>query len=34
VVGIVSAYAELMGGARAGFDGICVTEHSPPVRPG
>ncbi|MGD0245560.1 MAG: LLM class flavin-dependent oxidoreductase, partial [Streptosporangiaceae bacterium] len=22
-----SAYAELMHGARAGFDGICVTEH-------
>src|SRR5882762_9285914 len=25
---LFSAYAELMGGARAGFDGICVTEHS------
>ena len=25
---LVSAYAELMHGARAGFDGICVTEHS------
>src|SRR5262249_56279863 len=25
---IVSAYAELLCGARAGFDGICVTEHS------
>lgn len=23
-----SAYAELMHGARSGFDGICVTEHS------
>jgi len=23
-----SAYAELMHGARAGFDGVCVTEHS------
>jgi alkanesulfonate monooxygenase SsuD/methylene tetrahydromethanopterin reductase-like flavin-dependent oxidoreductase (luciferase family) len=22
------AYAELMAGARAGFDGVCVTEHS------
>jgi len=31
---LFSAYAELMHGARAGFDGICVTEHSPPVRPG
>ena len=25
---LFSAYAELMHGARAGFDGICVTEHS------
>jgi len=25
---LVSAYAELLHGARAGFDGICVTEHS------
>ena len=25
---LVSAYAELMHGARAGLDGICVTEHS------
>ena len=25
---LFSAYAELMAGARAGFDGICVTEHS------
>ena len=25
---LFSAYAELLGGARAGFDGICVTEHS------
>ena len=25
---LLSAYAELMHGARAGFDGVCVTEHS------
>lgn len=25
---LLSAYAELLHGARAGFDGICVTEHS------
>jgi alkanesulfonate monooxygenase SsuD/methylene tetrahydromethanopterin reductase-like flavin-dependent oxidoreductase (luciferase family) len=25
---LFSAYAELLHGARAGFDGICVTEHS------
>lgn len=25
---LVSAYAELLHGARAGLDGICVTEHS------
>jgi len=25
---LFSSYAELMAGARAGFDGICVTEHS------
>src|SRR6266480_5903376 len=24
---LFSAYAELMHGARAGFDGVCVTEH-------
>ena len=25
---LFSAYAELVHGARAGFDGVCVTEHS------
>jgi alkanesulfonate monooxygenase SsuD/methylene tetrahydromethanopterin reductase-like flavin-dependent oxidoreductase (luciferase family) len=25
---LISAYAELLHGARSGFDGICVTEHS------
>ena len=25
---VFSAYAELLHGARAGFDGVCVTEHS------